>query len=71
MQLINRNEDLEMKLNSKDKDIESLKSTKDELQSKVQVLEDKIVNHKQKLLGMEKRLAEYENDKDFMVVNEA
>jgi len=35
MQLINRNEDLEMKLKSKDKDIESLKSTKEELQGKV------------------------------------
>lgn len=35
MQLINRNEDLEMKLKSKDKDIEALKTTKDELQVKV------------------------------------
>ena len=31
MQLINRNEDLEMKLKSKDKDLEALKSQKEEM----------------------------------------
>jgi len=31
MQLINRNEDLEMKLKSKDKDIEALKNSKEDL----------------------------------------
>ena len=31
LQLINRNEDLEMKLKSKEKDIESLKTDKEEL----------------------------------------
>lgn len=70
MQLINRNEDLEMKLKSKEKDIEALKGQKDELQQKVINLEDKIINYKQKNLVLEKKIAEYENDKDFMVVRE-
>lgn len=36
MQLFNRIEDLEMKLKSKDIDIEAIKNQKEELQSKVQ-----------------------------------
>jgi peptidoglycan hydrolase CwlO-like protein len=46
MQLINRNEDLEMKLKSKDQDIEAMKNSKDELQTKVTTLEEKIINYK-------------------------
>jgi hypothetical protein len=46
MQMINRNEDLEMKLKSKEKDIEALKSQKEELHQKVSTLKDKIINYK-------------------------
>lgn len=46
MQLIGRNEELELKVKSKDSDIESLQIEKEELQSKVQLLEEKILTHK-------------------------
>ncbi|CDW74824.1 kinesin motor domain containing protein [Stylonychia lemnae] len=70
MQLINRNEDLEMKLKSKDKDIDALKSQKEDLQTKNTLLDDKVLNYKQKLLIAEKKIAEFESDKDLMLVNE-
>ena len=71
MQVIHRNEDLEMKLKSKDKDIEAMLTQKEELQGKVGQLEERIVKYKQKLLVMEKTIAEFDNDKDAMRVNEA
>jgi hypothetical protein len=46
LQLINRNEDLEMKLKSKEKDIESLKNDKEELHGKVSNLEEKLMSYK-------------------------
>ena len=46
LQLINRNDDLEMKLKSKERDIEGLKGDKDDLHGKVCCLEDKLINYK-------------------------
>ena len=40
------------------------------MQGKATTMEEKILNYKQKLLGMEKKIAEFESDKDFMLVNE-
>ena len=39
---------------------------KDEVQLKVGVLEEKVNGYKHKLLALEKRVAEYESEKDFL-----
>ena len=59
-----------MKLKSKERDIEALKGDKDDLHGKVCGLEEKLINYKQKLLVMEKKVADYESQKDMMLVNE-
>lgn len=61
LHLLNRNEDLEMKLLSKDKDLDALRSQKDELSQKLNSLEEKLLSYKQKLLVMEKKVAEQES----------
>lgn len=45
-QLMLKNEDLEMRLKSKDLDIASLKQEKIDVQDKVSNLEDKVLNYK-------------------------
>ena len=39
---------------------------KDELQLKVGTLEEKVNGYKHKLLALEKRVTEYESEKDFL-----
>jgi len=55
-----------MKLRSKEQDLEAVTFQKDELQLKVANLEDKVNGYKHKLLAVEKRVTEYESEKDFL-----
>ena len=55
-----------MKLRSKEQDLEAMTFQKDELQLKVTSLEDKVNGYKHKLLALEKRVTEYESEKDFL-----
>ena len=69
--LVRKNEDLEMRLKSKEQDFVALEQEKEELQGKVNGLEDKVLTYKQRLLVLEKKIAEFESDKDLMSINEA
>ena len=64
--LASTTEELEMKLRSKEQDLEAVAFQKDELQLKVANLEDKVNGYKHKLLAVEKRVTEYESEKDFL-----
>lgn len=55
-----------MKLKSKDKDLEALKSLKEDLTCKVSQMDEKALGYKKQIIVLEKKLAEYESDKDFM-----
>ncbi len=64
--LASTTEELEMKLRSKEQDLEAVTFLKDELQLKVTNLEDKVNGYKHKLLVLEKRVNKYESEKDFL-----
>jgi flagellar biosynthesis chaperone FliJ len=59
-----------MKLRSKEQDLEAMTFQKDELMLKVQNLEEKVNGYKHKLLAVEKRVTEYESEKDFLFSKE-
>lgn len=69
-QLASKNEELELKLLSKESDLESVIFAKDEMQVKVSTLEEKNQLQKQKIIQLEKSLAVYENKKDNMDAKE-
>jgi predicted nucleic acid-binding Zn-ribbon protein len=64
--LASTTDELEMKLRSKEQDLEAIIFQKDELQLKVSNLEEKVNGYKHKLLALEKRVTEYESEKDFL-----
>jgi|LauGreDrversion4_2_1035121.scaffolds.fasta_scaffold61752_3 hypothetical protein len=61
-----RIEELEMKLQSKESDLEALEFIKDELAVKVIGLEEKVTVHKQTILTLERKLVELECQSDFI-----